>query len=140
MIGDQATKAALRVVGFCGRLIIIGFAAGRALAIPANHLLVKNASVIGHWWGDYGARDRAQLDAAFNHLFTLYRSKQIKTLVSEVLPLERVPEGLRRYADRQVLSKLVAIPSLTGGSRDLVRPDLISRLAERSARGAGRAS
>lgn len=113
MIGDQASKAALRVVAFCGRFVVIGFASGQPHAFPGNHLLVKNASVIGHWWGDYGTRDRVQLDAAFEHLFAMYGAGQIRPLVSDVLSLEQVPTGLRRYADRKVLSKLVALPSLS---------------------------
>lgn len=112
MIGHQASKAALRVVGFCGRFVVIGFAAGEPYAFPGNHLLVKNASVVGHWWGDYSVRDRKQLDAAFEHLFAMYSAGQISPLVTEVLSLEQVPAGLRRYADRKVLSKLVALPSL----------------------------
>lgn len=117
MIGDSATKAALKVVGFCGRLIIIGFAGGRPYTFPANHVLVKNASVIGHWWGDYSTRDRAQLVAAFEQLFSLYRRKLVKTVFSDILSLEQIPEGLQRYADRNVLSKLVALPHLaTGGN------------------------
>lgn len=113
MIGHEASKAALRVVAFCGRFVVIGFAAGKPYAFPGNHMLVKNASVIGHWWGDYGMRDREQLDAAFEHLFAMYSAGRIRTLVSDVLSLEQVPSGLRRYADRKVLSKLVALPSLT---------------------------
>ena len=112
MIGDEATKAALKVMAFCGRLVIIGFASGRPYTLPANHLLVKNVNVIGHWWGDYSQRDRAKLEAAFEELFKLYSAGQIRTVIEGVLPLERVSEGLRRYAERNVLSKLVAIPDL----------------------------
>lgn len=112
MIGNGATKAALKVVGFCGRLIIIGFAGGPPYLFPANHVLVKNASVIGHWWGDYSTRDRAQLDEAFEQLFALYERKLLKAVISDVLPLEQIPTGLRQYADRKVLSKIVALPGL----------------------------
>lgn len=112
MIGDEATKAALKVMAFCGRLVVIGFASGRPYALPANHLLVKNVNVIGHWWGDYSQRDRTQLEAAFEQLFILYKTGQVRTVIEGILPLERVSEGLRRYAERNVLSKLVAIPDL----------------------------
>lgn len=112
MIGDEATKAALKVMAFCGRLVVIGFASGRPYALPSNHLLVKNVNVIGHWWGDYSQRGRSQLETAFEQLFSLYETGAIRTVIEGVLPLERVSDGLRRYADRNVLSKLVAIPDL----------------------------
>lgn len=111
VIGGDATRAALHCIGWCGRIVLIGFAAGSPHPIPANHVLVKNCSVIGHWWGDYHWRDRQQLDAAFEHLFQLYKTGSLKPHVSDVLPLERVAEGLRRYAARAVLGKLIAIPA-----------------------------
>ena len=110
MIGGEATAQALRTIAWCGRLVLIGFAGGRPHAIPANHLLVKNCVAIGHWWGDYSARDRGSLDAAFEALFDLYREGRIAAFVSTVLTLDQVPDGLRRYADRDVLSKIVALP------------------------------
>lgn len=109
MIGGDATRAALKCITWCGRTVIIGFASGTPHLIASNYLLVKNCTVIGHWWGDYHWRDRFQLDAAFDHLFRLYTQKLIRPVVSDVLSLDQVPDGLRRYADRTVLGKLVAI-------------------------------
>ncbi len=111
MIGGEATRAALRCMAWCGRIVIIGFAGGSPYSLPSNHLLVKNVSVIGHWWGDYHWRDRHQLDAAFAELFRLYEAQRIRPLVSGVLTLEQVAEGLRRYAARSVLGKLVVLPA-----------------------------
>ena len=111
MLGGDATKAALKVIAWCGRLVVIGFASGALNKLPANHLLVKNCSVIGHWWGEYGKRDRIQLDSAFEK-FVFPLSEGVDKNGCERHPhAEQVPEGLRRYADRNVLSKLVAIPS-----------------------------
>ncbi len=73
-------------------------------------MLVKNASVIGHWWGDYGMRDREQLDAAFEHLFAITAQGVIRTLVSDVLSLEQVPSGLRRYGRSKGVEQAVALP------------------------------
>ncbi len=111
VIGGAATRAALHCIGWCGRIVLIGFAGGSPHEIPANHVLVKNCSVIGHWWGDYHWRDRQQLDAAFQHLFHLYKAGRLRPHVSDALPLERVAEGLRRYAARKVLGKLIVIPA-----------------------------
>lgn len=109
MIGGAATQAALKCVAWCGRIVIVGFTSGEAFRIPANHLLVKNCNVIGHWWGDYHRRDRKQLDDAFAHLFQLYREKRLRPVISGILDLRDVPDGIRRLASRSVMGKLVTV-------------------------------
>ena len=50
--GDQFT-AAMRACNPEARILAIGFASGDVPQIPANHLLVKNISVMGLYWGGY---------------------------------------------------------------------------------------
>jgi NADPH:quinone reductase-like Zn-dependent oxidoreductase len=54
-VGGDQFKAAFRACNPEARLIPLGFASGEVPQIPANHLLVKNISVIGHYWGGYNA-------------------------------------------------------------------------------------
>lgn len=109
MIGGNASASALKSIAWCGRIIIIGFAGGPPFAFPANHLLVKNCSVIGHWWGDYHVRDLDQLDSAFAALFKLYSQGKLRPAVEECLPIEGIISGLKRYAAGTVLGKLVML-------------------------------
>lgn len=50
-MGGDAFDAALRCIVWGGRIIVIGFAAGRVSQIPANIVLVKNIDVIGFYLG-----------------------------------------------------------------------------------------
>lgn len=109
MIGGTASAAALKCVGWCGRIIVIGFAGGPPFAFAANHLLVKNCAVIGHWWGDYHRRDAAQLDAAFDHLFALYADAKLRPHIDSVLTLAQVPQGIARHVRGDVRGKLVMV-------------------------------
>jgi NADPH:quinone reductase len=52
-VGGAASRAALRAMKPEGRVLLIGFASGELPEIAANHLLVKNVSVIGFYWGGY---------------------------------------------------------------------------------------
>ena len=56
-VGGDAFDQALRAVNWEARMLVIGFAAGRIQAVPANLILVKNISVIGVVWGAQAARD-----------------------------------------------------------------------------------
>ena len=52
-IGGDLFEASLRSIAWEGRLLVIGFASGKIPQIPANVLLVKNASAVGFYWGSY---------------------------------------------------------------------------------------
>src|SRR5262249_43556063 len=58
-VGGDAFDQALRAVNWEARMLVIGFAAGRIQAVPANLILVKNISVIGVVWGAQAERDPA---------------------------------------------------------------------------------
>ena len=108
MVGGEASRQGLRCIAWCGRLVVIGFAGGAPYAFPANHVLVKNAEVIGHWWGDFHWRDRRLLDEAFDTLFKLYAKGLLKPYVQQAFTLQEIPEALRRFEERTVMGKLIA--------------------------------
>jgi NADPH2:quinone reductase len=58
-VGGDAFDQALRAVNWEARMLVIGFAAGRIQAVPANLILVKNISVIGGLGRAGRARSRA---------------------------------------------------------------------------------
>jgi NADPH2:quinone reductase len=61
-VGGDAFDQALRAVSWEARMLVIGFAAGRIQAVPANLILVKNISVIGVVWGAQAERDPALIN------------------------------------------------------------------------------
>ena len=50
-VGGPLTEAALRAMGWYGRHLVIGFAAGDIPKIPINLLLLKSCDLIGVFWG-----------------------------------------------------------------------------------------
>lgn len=52
-VGGDQFDAAFRATNPDGRIVVIGFASGKVPQIAANHLLVKNISVMGLYWGGY---------------------------------------------------------------------------------------
>ncbi len=55
-VGGDAFDAALRALAWRGRLVVVGFAAGRIPEAKANYLLLRNISVAGLQWSDYRER------------------------------------------------------------------------------------
>ncbi|GGH29756.1 NADPH2:quinone reductase [Cribrihabitans marinus] len=109
-IGGDVFKAAFRATNPEGRLLPIGFAGGEVPQIPANHLLVKNLSVLGVYFGAYlGFRPEVVRDS-FETLIGWYLAGRLRPHVSHVLPLDRADEGLALLRERKSTGKVVITP------------------------------
>ena len=106
-IGGEQFKAAMRACRPEARLIPLGFASGEVPQIPANHLLVKNLTVIGFYWGGYTRVNPKVLTDSFEVLIQWYVDGKIKPHVSNVLPLEQANEALDLLRTRQATGKVV---------------------------------
>lgn len=106
-VGGDAFDAALRCVAWEGRIVTIGYASGRIPAIPANLLLVKNCSVIGHYWGAYQKHNPRRLGQSLMELVQMWAEGKLKPHVSHALPLERYAEAFHLLMDRKATGKVV---------------------------------
>lgn len=106
-VGGDVFEACLRSIAWGGRIIIIGFAAGRVPQIPANIVLVKNIDVIGFYWGSYQAHKPELLRSSFTQLFRWFQEGKLQPHVSHQFPLEKAPEGLELLQQRRSTGKVV---------------------------------
>lgn len=106
-IGGAQFTAALRACNPGARLLPLGFASGEVAPIPANILLVKNMSVLGLYIGGYAKLNPKALTDSFSTLIDWYVQGRIKPHVSNVLPLEKVSDGLDLLRTRQATGKVV---------------------------------
>lgn len=108
-LGDAISEAAIRALAWCGRLVTIGFAAGRIPAVRFNYLLVKNIEVSGLQIGDYRKRRPDLTAKCFNELFALYEAGKIRPLPTTVLPVEKFAEALAAIRDRTARGRIVLV-------------------------------
>jgi NADPH2:quinone reductase len=106
-LGGDVFTAALRALAWCGRLVVIGFAAGSIPTIKANYLLLKNIEVSGLQVSDYRKRRPTQMAACFGEIFELYEQGRIKPAPAEVFPLDRAGEALAAVRDRRLSGRAV---------------------------------
>jgi NADPH2:quinone reductase len=106
-VGGDQFKAAFRACNPEARIIVIGFASGEVPQISANHLLVKNISVIGLYWGGYMAFRPEVLTGSMATLFGWHAAGRLKPHISHVLPLERAAEALELLRGRKSTGKVV---------------------------------
>ena len=100
---DQATKC----IAVGGRLLVIGFAAGRIPSIAANRILFKNISIVGAYWGGYLEHFPGFLAEAQNDLLAMYEAGQINPVVSQRYALADAPVAMQALAERKVVGKAV---------------------------------
>jgi NADPH:quinone reductase len=106
-VGGEQWQAAFRACNPEARLLPIGFASGDVPQIPANHLLVKNLSVLGVYWGGYMKFSPSTVTDSLRVLLDWYAAGRLKPHVSHILPLDRVEEGLELLRSRASTGKVV---------------------------------
>jgi len=92
-VGGTLFDAALRTVKPFGRIVTLGFASGNVPQVPANLLLVKNISVIGHNMGLYygwSPRDERvqhepKMRAMMKELFQLAATGKLRAAQGKVI-------------------------------------------------------
>ena len=109
-VGGAAFTAAMRATNREGRILTIGFASGDVPAIPANHLLVKNITVIGFYWGGYLKFNPEALTASMGDLFDMFTAGQLAPHVSHVLPLGQASDAMELLRSRKSTGKVVVMP------------------------------
>jgi NADPH2:quinone reductase len=106
-VGGTYSEPAFRSVAWRGRLLVVGFAAGEIPKLPFNLALLKGASIVGVFWGDFTRREPRQFAESIAQLGRWYREGKLKPHVSRTFPLEKAAEALQLMAARQVKGKVV---------------------------------
>jgi NADPH:quinone reductase len=109
-VGGDVFDASRRCIAFEGRLLVVGFTSGRIPQAPANHVLVKNYSVVGLHWGLYRRYDPAIYGMVHEELDRLWAEGHIDPLVGSLLPLEEAPRAFQALASRDTVGKVVLVP------------------------------
>ncbi|HQS07518.1 MAG TPA: NADPH:quinone oxidoreductase family protein [Xanthobacteraceae bacterium] len=106
-VGGAQSEQAVRALGWCGRLLVIGFAAGEIPKLPLNLLLLKNCDARGVAFGAQARRDVPWLRAAAEELIGHARAGRISAHVDTTFPLENCADALGEIAGRRVKGKVV---------------------------------
>jgi NADPH2:quinone reductase len=108
-VGGDVFDESMRCIAPYGRLLIVGFTGGRPALAKTNHVLIKDAEVIGFTIGALSRHDPAWAKRNVEHLMGWLSSGRISPYVSHALPLEQAAEALQLIIDRQVIGKAVLV-------------------------------
>ncbi|WP_102109567.1 NADPH:quinone oxidoreductase family protein [Oceaniglobus roseus] len=106
-VGGDLFRAAMRACNPEARIVIVGFASGDIPQVPANHLLVKNITLMGYYWGGYMAFRPSVLTDSLTRLYQWYGEGKLQPHISHHLPLERAAEAMELLRSRKSTGKVV---------------------------------
>ncbi|MCY4464984.1 MAG: NADPH:quinone oxidoreductase family protein [Chloroflexi bacterium] len=104
--GDQFDQA-VRRIAWEGRYLVIGFASGRIPALPANIALLKNASLVGVYWGAYWEHDLAVAGDSIAQLQAWHAAGQLHPHIQQSFTLDEADQALRMLMERRAQGKIV---------------------------------
>jgi len=108
-VGGDLADPAFRSIAWRGRYLVIGFAQGGIPALPWNLPLLKGASIVGVFWGEFARREPQANARALAELAQWYAQGKVKPVIDQRLPMTELPQAFARMGSRQVRGKLVMI-------------------------------
>jgi NADPH2:quinone reductase len=108
-VGGALAEAAFRSIAWRGRYLVVGFASGPIPALPFNLPLLKGASIVGVFWGDFVRREPKAFALQMQQLLGWYAQGKVKPAIDAALPMGDLPEAYARMASRRVMGKLLLV-------------------------------
>jgi NADPH2:quinone reductase len=106
-VGGAYAEPAFRSIGWRGRYLVVGFANGEIPKLPLNLPLLKGASIVGVFWGDFAKREPQRNAAGIAQLLGWMREGKIRPHISARYRLDDVPQALKDMAARRVTGKVL---------------------------------
>ena len=110
MLGGDFFDAAIRAVAWRGRVVIVGFAAGRIPTLKVNYLMLKNIEVSGLQVSDYRKRRPDMMAHCFRELFEFHSAGKIDLGPVVETPLEDFASAMRAIEQRSASTRIVLTP------------------------------
>jgi NADPH:quinone reductase-like Zn-dependent oxidoreductase len=106
-VGGALAEQALKVMAWHGRYLVIGFASGDIPRLPLNLALLKEASIVGIWYGAWAEKQTQDWAANNAELDAMVTGGAIRPRYSAAFALDDFAAAFRLLAERRVLGKVV---------------------------------
>lgn len=108
-VGGDLAEPVFRSIAWRGRYLVVGFAQGGIPALPLNLALLKGASIVGVFWGEFVRREPKAHLASMMQLAQWYAQGKVKPAIDARLPMSEIRAAYSRMASRQVHGKVVLV-------------------------------
>ena len=108
-VGGDFAEPAFRSIAWRGRYLVVGFASGPIPALPLNLTLLKGASLVGVFWGDFARREPKANAAMMGELAQWYAEGKVKPVIDSTMPMAELKAAYAHMGSRGVKGKLVMV-------------------------------
>ena len=108
-VGGDFAEPAFRSIAWRGRYLVVGFASGPIPSLPLNLPLLKGASLVGVFWGDFARREPKNNAAMLAELAQWYAQGKVKPVIDRTMPMSDLKAAYAHMGSRAVKGKLVLV-------------------------------
>lgn len=106
-VGGELADQAFRATAWHGRYLVIGFACGDIPKFPANIALLKEASIVGVWWGTWASKNPKLQMQNVMEMAQLIAAGTLNPRVTESYALENFVDAFKAITERRALGKVI---------------------------------
>ena len=106
-VGGELADQAFRALAWHGRFLVIGFACGDIPAFRANIALLKEASIIGVWWGTWARKNPDLQIQNMQELAGMIAKGALTPRVTESFALADFKDAFRQITERRARGKVI---------------------------------
>ncbi len=106
-VGGDLFDQCMRSIGWYGRILVIGFAAGDIPKVPINLVLLKSCQLVGVFYGAWSAREPAAASGNFAEIMQMYEAGKLDPIIGARYKLEDYAAALRCLMNREAIGKVV---------------------------------
>lgn len=104
-VGGETTSRSLKLLGWGGALLVVGFSSGEIASVQVNRLLLKAQDVMGVYWSfDESPQQTMQMQ---QNLLAMVASGQLAPVIDSVWPAAHLEPALRKVMTRVATGKVL---------------------------------
>jgi NADPH2:quinone reductase len=106
-VGGDISPIAFRTLGWRGKHLVVGFAAGKISSLPLNIALLKGASLVGLDSAQIRRHEPETLERLMTDIERWLRTEAVARPPTTCFPFERFAQAFEAIAKRQAIGKVV---------------------------------
>jgi NADPH:quinone reductase len=106
-VGGELAGEAFRATAWHGRYLVIGFASGDIPQFPLNIALLKEASIVGVWWGTWAMKNPRHQIKNMQELAAMIQAGKLTPRVTESYSLDEFSAAFSAITERRARGKVI---------------------------------